>query len=84
MKWLIFLAVAVLLLGPLRKWAGRHWAYLVSVTIGTIAGLAVGAWHVRTAGAPAHHGLLFVLVFALGVGHGLPGLLREIEKDGKK
>ena len=43
MKWL-FVIIIILLLGPLRRWVGRHWALLLSTMGGAVAGLMIGGY----------------------------------------
>jgi hypothetical protein len=83
MKLLLVIIVITMLLGPLRHWAGRHWAFLVSVVGGAIAGFVLGAILTRF-GAPAVTPLVGAIAVAIECGQLGPELLRQIEKDGKK
>jgi hypothetical protein len=83
MKLLIVVVVLIMLFGPLRHWAGRHWAFLVSVVGGAIAGFVLGAFLTRF-GAPAITPLVGAIAVAIECGRLGPELLRQIEKDGKK
>ena len=80
---LLVLCVVILLLGPLRHWAGRHWALLVSVAGGAVSGFVLGAVLAGRFGAPAFTPLLAGLIGALAAGQSGPAWLRHIEKDGK-
>lgn len=82
MKLLLIIFVIVILLGPLRKWAGRHWAFLFSVCTGAIAGFILGTILTRF-GAPPITPLLGTIAFAVESGRLGPEILRHIEKDGK-
>ena len=86
MKWLIFIGVAVTLLGPLRRWVGRHWAFLLSTIAGAALGFVLGAWVLALGGggsSAAALPLLWGLVGAIAVGRAGPAWLRHMEKDGK-
>lgn len=83
MKLLLIIIVIIILFGPLRRWAGRHWAFLVSIVGGAIAGFVLGAILTRF-GAPAITPLVGAIVFAIECGRLGPELFRQIEKDGKK
>ena len=83
MKWLLLIALIVLLLGPLRPWFGRHWAVIVSLTAGTVFGLMAGAMYVGHCGAPAWMALVTTLIFASAALYYGPPWLRKIQKDGK-
>jgi Mg/Co/Ni transporter MgtE len=83
MKLLLLVVVIIILFGPLRPWVGRHWAFLISVAGGAIAGFVIGA--ILTGfGAPVFTPLLGAIVFAVECGQLGPAWFREIEKDGKK
>jgi hypothetical protein len=83
MKLLLAIIVVVLLFGPLRHWAGRHWAFLVSIVGGAIAGTFFGTFLLKF-GAPAITPLLGAIAFAIECGRLGPEWLRDIEKDGRK
>lgn len=83
MKWWWIVIVGVLLLGPLRRWFGRHWAFLASATGGALFGLVLGALVLRTCGGPAYLPLLWGAVGAIALGHRGPSVLRRIERDGR-
>ena len=83
MKLLLVIIVIIMLLGPLRHWAGRHWAFLVSVVGGAIAGFVLGAILTRF-GAPPVTPLVGAIAVAIECSRLSPELLRQIEKDGKK
>ena len=87
MSWstiLVLAVVTVLMLGPLRRWAGRHWAFLLSLVLGWTVGYGAGTFLVRRFGVnfpylPLLWGLVGAAFFATG---GL-AVLRRIEQDGK-
>lgn len=81
---LLLVITVLLLLGPLRRWVGRHWAFLLSVIAGGAFGLLLGAWVVGTCGS-SHAGLplLWAVVGAIAAARVGPSILRDIEKDGK-
>jgi uncharacterized membrane protein len=82
-KLLLIILVIVILLGPLRKWVGRHWAFLFSIFAGAIAGFVIGT--ILTGfGAPSFTPLLGAIACAIECGQWGPELLRHIEKDGKQ
>ena len=83
MKWLLLIAVIVLLLGPLRPWFGRHWAVIVSLTAGALFGLTAGMIYVHHSGSPAWLALLTTSIFASAALYYGPPWLRKIQKDGK-
>lgn len=83
MKWLLLVALVVLLLGPLRRWVGRHWAFLLSVVAGAVFGSIAGAFMVTKLEAPPITSLFSALICAIAAGRSGPSLLREIEKDGR-
>ena len=84
MKWLLVIGVIVLLLGPLRHWVGRHWAFLISIIAGAAFGFLMGAWAMARSGH-SYPGLplLWALVGAIAAGRVGPAVLRRIERDGK-
>jgi hypothetical protein len=84
MKLLLVIMVLVLLFGPLRRWAGRHWALLLSTSAGAVIGLFIGGFITAKCG-PAYGwlplaGALTGAFVAIGLG---PKWLRDIERDGK-
>ena len=79
---LFMIVVLVLLLGPLRPWAGRHWAFLTSVALGIGSGYLLGTFLTRY-GLPALTPVLGALAGAVALGDSLPVILRQIEKDGR-
>lgn len=85
MAWLILIAVTVLLLGPLRPWVGRHWAFLLSVTAGAGFGWALGSWVLATCGGRIPYlPLAWAVVAAAALAGAGPAWLRKIERDGKE
>ena len=84
MRTFLLIGIIVLLLGPLRPWLGRHWAFLLSVIAGTIGGLFVAGLVMRSSGrATPALPLLFAIVGAIAAGQAGPAWLRRIQKDGK-
>jgi len=84
MKWLLVILVIVMLLGPLRRWVGRHWAFLLSIIAGGAFGFFLGAWVVNNgANRFPYLPLLWALVGAIAAGQVGPACLRHIERDGK-
>ena len=83
MTLLLVIFVIIILFGPLRHWAGRHWAFLISVFGGAIAGFIFGTILTRF-GAPAFTPLVGAIAIAAECGRLGPEWLRQIEKDGKK
>ena len=83
MKWL-FVILVILLLGPLRLWFGRHWAFLFSTVTGAVIGLFIGGYIAGQCG-PSYAWLPLVgaLIGAAIAGSKGPIWLRDIEKDGK-
>lgn len=84
MKWALAIVVIVLLLGPLRPWIARHWAFLVSVFGGAAIGFFWGSFimyklNYHVAGLP----LASALIVAIAAGQYGPAILRRIEGDGK-
>lgn len=84
MKWLLVIIVIVILLGPLRRWTGRHWAFLLSVMAGAAFGFLAGLFVIAKAGC-SFPGLplLWALVGAIAAARVGPAVLRHIERDGK-
>ena len=83
MRLLIIIVALVLLLGPLRHWAGRHWGCLLSLVIGGLFGLLMGAWVVGSCGGPAFLPLLWAAVGAIAFARTLPAHLHKLGKDGR-
>jgi hypothetical protein len=84
MRWLLVILVIVMLLGPFRRWIGRHWAFLLSVIAGAAFGFFLGTWVINTCGSPFPGlPLLWALVGAIAAGRVGPKVLRDIERDGK-
>ena len=84
MGWLLILLAVVLLEGPLRNWAGRHWALLLSATVGAVFGYVVGS--ILTAMSPTmpcFTPLLGAVVCGIDAALAGPAWLRHIEKDGR-
>lgn len=85
MKWIWMILAIALLLGPLRRWMGRHWALGISVIAGAVFGYVLGAlvtgpW----GGSDPHLPLIWGLVGAIASGNVGPRWLRHISEDGKK
>jgi len=85
MRLLLAIIVLAIFLGPLRPWVGRHWAFLVSVTFGSVIGFCFGAFLLATTGASCFAALPLItaLIGAVAAGQSGPSLLRHIGKDGK-
>ena len=84
MKWL-FVIIIILLLGPLRRWVGRHWAVLLSTMGGAVVGLMIGGYIAAKCGSSyAWLPLVGALIGAAAAGRVGPEWLRNIERDGKK
>ena len=84
MGWLMLLGVVVLLIGPLRPWVGRHWAFLVSAVLGGGLGFLAGAWVLGTCGTSVPFlPLLWAAVGAIALGRAGPAWLRRISNDGR-
>ena len=83
MGWLLLIILPVLLLGPLRRWVGRHWALLISAVVGGILGLVLGSMLIAKTGGPAFLPLLWAAAGAIVLGQSGPAWLRKIERDGK-
>jgi hypothetical protein len=84
MRLLLAILFVVMLFGPLRRWIGRHWAFLLSVIAGAAFGFFLGSWVVGSLGCsvPALP-LLWAIVGAIAVGRLGPAWLRNIERDGR-
>ena len=83
MGWLLLIILLVLLLGPLRLWIGRHWAFFISLVAGAVFGWVLGAMILGTCGGPAFLPIAWALVGAIALGRSGPAWLRKIERDGK-
>lgn len=86
MRWLLVIGILLVLFGPLRRWARRHWALLLSVLAGAVSGFVLGILTIAATGArslcpglPVVWALLWAIAFAKGG----PAWLRHMEKDGK-
>ena len=84
MTWLILIVVVVLVLGPLRRWTGRHWAFLLCVTAGAVIGFVIGSVLLAFAPLPPYVPLLSALLWAVALGGEGPACLRRIERDGRQ
>ena len=83
-KWILAVIVIVILLGPLRRWIGRHWAFLISVFGGAVFGFFWASFvmskiECSVPGLP----LMSALIVSIAAGRAGPALLRKIERDGK-
>ncbi len=84
MKWVLAIVVIVLLLGPLRRWIGRHWAFLISVFGGAAFGFFWALFVISKVGySEPLVPLLAALIVSIAAGRAGPALLRRIERDGK-
>lgn len=83
MGWAIVLIVAVLLLGPLRHWAGRHWALLVSMAFGAGFGFVVGSILSSRFGMTPLAPLIGAIACAIEAVAFLPCQLRRLSRDGR-
>ena len=84
MKWIGIILLAAVLLGPLRRWIGRHWALLISIVFGAGAGfIAAAVLNAKCGGIYPFLPLIGILVGAIGAGQAGPAWLRHIEKDGR-
>ena len=83
MKWL-FAILVILLLGPLRLWVGRHWAFLFSTVAGAVIGLFIGGYIAAQCG-PSYAWLPLVgaVIGAATAGKVGPEWMRNIERDGR-
>jgi len=82
MTWLLIVGL-ILFLGPLRRWAGRHWAFLTSVALGALCGWILGAVVFGMCGGNPIVPLLWAIVSAVAFARVGPAVLRKIDKDGK-
>ena len=84
MAWLLIILVTVLLIGPLRRWAGRHWAFLTSASFGAVFGYVVGSVLLAMSPTiPSLAPLVGAIVCGIEAGLAGPAWLRHIERDGK-
>ena len=83
MRWLLLIVVVVLLVGPLRPWVGRHWAFLISMVAGAVFGWVLGAVVIGRRGGPAFLPLVSAVICAIALGRSGPAWVRKIERDGK-
>jgi hypothetical protein len=84
MGWLLPILLIVLLLGPLRRWAGRHWALLIAAAAGGGFGWLMGTLVTGTLGSPVPFlPLLWALVGAAAGAQAGPALLRRLARDGE-
>jgi len=84
MTWLILIVVVVLVLGPLRRWTGRHWAFLLCVAAGAIIGFVIGSVLLAFSPLPPYVPLLSAAFWAVALGREGPAWLRHMEKDGRQ
>jgi len=84
MKWILAVVVVVLLLGPLRRWVGRHWAFLISVFGGAAFGFFWASFVMSKLGCSVPGlPLISALIVSIAASRAGPALLRQIERDGK-
>ena len=83
MKWLLAIIVIVMMLGPLRRSVGRHWALLASVSAGAASGFLLGSFVLKLDPTAAYAPPLCALIVAIAAGRVGPQWLRQIEKDGR-
>jgi len=84
MKWIFAIIVIVLLLGPLRPWIARHWAFVVSVFTGAVFGFFWASFVMSKLGCLVPGlPLMSALIVSIAASRAGPALLRKIEKDGK-
>jgi len=83
MAWVILIIVAVLLLGPLRHWAGRHWALLASMAFGAGFGFVVGSILSSRFGLTPLAPLIGAVACAIEAVRLLPCELRRLSWDGR-
>ena len=84
MKLVLAIVVIVILLGPLRPWCTRHWAFLLSVAGGAAFGyfwavLILSKLNYHVTGLP----LASALIVAIVAGQYGPAIFRRIERDGR-
>jgi len=84
MMLILLLIVLVLLLGPLRPWSARHWAFLASIGLGALSGWVLGCVIMRFCGSLTFLPLLGAVVGAWELGSVGPSILRKIDNDGKE
>jgi len=84
MKYFLTIVLLILLVGPLRPWFKKHWAFILSVTFGAVTGWVLGCFVAGHANPPNQYlPLIWSLVMACACGNGGPRILRQIQKDGK-
>ncbi len=83
MTTIVILALIVLL-GPLRRWAGRHWALLTSVGLAAVAGWWLGSLLSSFSANLSYAPIIGAIVFAIEALHHGPSFLRKLEEDGRK
>jgi len=84
MKWILAIVVILMLLGPLRPWFGRHWAFLLSIVGGAVFGFVWAAFVLSKVGYSHPFVPLFSgIIVAIATGRYGPAILRRIERDGK-
>ena len=84
MKWVLAIAAIIIMLGPLRRWTGRHWAFLISVFGGAVFGYFWASFIMSKVGYSVPGlPLLAALIASIAAGRAGPAILRQIEKDGK-
>ncbi|MCX6072003.1 MAG: hypothetical protein NTU91_14290 [Chloroflexi bacterium] len=83
MEWVFLIIVAVLLLGPLRHWAGRHWALLVSIAVGAGFGFVFGSILSSRFGVTPLAPLIGAIACAIDAVAFLPCQLRRLSRDGR-
>ncbi len=83
MAWLISILALVLLLGPLRRWAGRHWALLLSLAAGAVFGFVVGSVLTAMSPVPPWTPWLGAAACAVAAAESGPCWLRRMSRDGR-
>jgi len=79
----IMVVLGVLLLGPLRHWAGRHWALLASLAFGAAFGFVVGSILSTRFGLTPLAPLIGAVACGIEAAGTLPAGLRRLSRDGK-
>lgn len=84
MKWVLAIAAVLIMLGPLRRWVGRHWAFLISVCGGAAFGYLWASFVMSKVGYSVPGlPMLAALIASIAAGRLAPVILRQIERDGK-